>query len=241
MRAENVVFDLYGTLVDIRTDEHGKGCWERTAEIFRENGAEYLPKELEKRYFEVVSELEHETNIDLKEVYPEIDILRAFRILYREKGASADGELAEKTAVGFRRASTKFIRLYPNVVRLLSRLSEDGARVILLSNAQAAFTRPELRRLGLDGLFDKIFLSSDFGIKKPDLRFFGAALKDLNPQRTVMVGNDMTCDIEPAKKLGLSTVYVRSKISPKGDNPSADMIIRSGEIMRVREWVNREN
>lgn len=241
MRAENVVFDLYGTLVDIRTDEHGKGCWEKTAEIFRENGAEYLPKELEKRYFEVVSELEHETNIDLKEVYPEIDILRAFRILYREKGASADGELAEKTAVGFRRASTKFIRLYPNVVRLLSRLSEDGARVILLSNAQAAFTRPELRRLGLDGLFDKIFLSSDFGIKKPDLRFFGAALKDLNPQRTVMVGNDMTCDIEPAKKLGLSTVYVRSKISPKGDNPSADMIIRSGEIMRVREWVNREN
>lgn len=241
MRAENVVFDLYGTLVDIRTDEHGKGCWERTAEIFRENGAEYLPKELEKRYFEVVSELEHETNIDLKEVYPEIDILRAFRILYREKGASADGELAEKTAVGFRRASTKFICLYPNVVWLLSGLSEDGARVILLSNAQAAFTRPELRRLGLDGLFDKIFLSSDFGIKKPDLRFFGAALKDLDPQRTVMVGNDMTCDIEPAKKLGLSTVYVRSKISPKGDNPSADMIIRSGEIMRVREWVNREN
>ena len=241
MRAENVVFDLYGTLVDIRTDEHGKGCWERTAEIFRENGAEYLPKELEKRYFEVVSELEHETNIDLKEVYPEIDILRAFRILYREKGASADGELAEKTAVGFRRASTKFIRLYPNVVWLLSGLSEDGARVILLSNAQAAFTRPELRRLGLDGLFDKIFLSSDFGIKKPDLRFFGAALKDLDPQRTVMVGNDMTCDIEPAKKLGLSTVYVRSKISPKSDNPSADMIIRSGEIMRVREWVNSEN
>ena len=241
MRAENVVFDLYGTLVDIRTDEHGKGCCEKTAEIFRENGAEYLPKELEKRYFEVVSELEHETNIDLKEVYPEIDILRAFRILYREKGASADGELAEKTAVGFRRASTKFIRLYPNVVRLLSGLSEDGARVILLSNAQAAFTRPELRRLGLDGLFDKIFLSSDFGIKKPDLRFFGAALKGLDLQRTVMVGNDMTCDIEPAKKLGLSTVYVRSKISPKGDNPSADMIIRSGEIMRVREWVNREN
>lgn len=241
MRAENVVFDLYGTLVDIRTDEHGKGCWERTAEIFRENGAEYLPKELEKRYFEVVSELEHETNVDLKEVYHEIDILRAFRILYREKGVSADGELAEKTAVGFRRASTKFIRLYPNVVWLLSGLSEDGARVILLSNAQAAFTRPELRRLGLDGLFDKIFLSSDFGIKKPDLRFFGAALKDLDPQRTVMVGNDMTCDIEPAKKLGLSTVYVRSKISPKGDNPSADMIIRSGEIMRVREWVNSEN
>ena len=241
MRAENVVFDLYGTLVDIRTDEHGKGCWERTAEIFRENGAEYLPKELEKRYFEVVSELEHETNIDLKEVYPEIDILRAFRILYREKGASADGELAEKTAVGFRRASTKFIRLYPNVLWLLSGLSEDGARVILLSNAQAAFTRPELRRLGLDGLFDKIFLSSDFGIKKPDLRFFEAALKDLDPQRTVMVGNDMTCDIEPAKKLGLSTVYVRSKISPKSDNPSADMIIRSGEIMRVREWVNSEN
>ena len=241
MRAENVVFDLYGTLVDIRTDEHGKGCWERTAEIFRENGAEYLPKELEKRYFEVVSELEHETDIDLKKVYPEIDILRAFRILYREKGASADGELAEKTAVEFRRASTKFIRLYPNVVWLLSGLSEDGARVILLSNAQAAFTRPELRRLGLDGLFDKIFLSSDFGIKKPDLRFFGAALKDLDPQRTVMVGNDMTCDIEPAKKLGLSTVYVRSKISPKSDNPSADMIIRSGEIMRVREWVNSEN
>ena len=238
MRADNFIFDLYGTLVDIRTDERGKGCWEKTAEIFRENGAEYSPKELEKRYFEAAGELEREANIGMKEAYPEIDILRVFRLLYREKGVSAGGRLAEKTAVGFRRASTKFIRLYPNAARLLSGLSEAGARVILLSNAQAAFTRPELRQLGLDRLFDKIFLSSELGIKKPDLRFFGEALRGLDPRRTVMVGNDMACDIEPAKKLGLATVYVRSVISPKSDIPSADMIIGSGEIMRVREWAD---
>lgn len=241
MRFENIIFDLYGTLVDIRTDEHGKGCWVSTAEIFNENGAEYLPKELEKRYFEAVNELERSAKSrlnDRKDAYPEIDISHVFRHLYREKGVLADGELAEKTAVGFRRASTKFIRLYPNVRQLLLGIREEGMRVYLLSNAQAVFTRRELADLGLDRLFDKIFLSSDFGIKKPDLRFFGAALKDLDPQRTVMVGNDMTCDIEPARKLGLTTVYVSSNISPKWDKPNADMVIKSSEIVRVRGILN---
>lgn len=240
MKFKNVIFDLYGTLVDIRTDEHGEKCWERTAEVFLENGAEYSPKELEKRYFGAVNELEAEAKSRAEYEYPEIDISRVFRLLYREKGVSASDELSEKTAWEFRRASTKFIRLYPNVKRLLSGLREEGARVFLLSNAQAVFTRREIAELGLGGLFDRVCLSSEFGVKKPDQRFFEVLLNGLERSETAMVGNDMACDIEPAKKLGLATVYVRSAISPKGDRPRADLVVKSSEIMRVRDYLTKQ-
>ena len=54
-----------------------------------------------------------------------------------------------------------------------------GRRVILLSNAQSCFTRPELRLLGLAACFDRVFISSEEGFRKPDPRFFLAPLREL--------------------------------------------------------------
>ena len=59
-----------------------------------------------------------------------------------------DPERIREAAWAFRRASTTHLRLYAGVRELLKRLRETDARVILLSNAQALFTRPELALLG---------------------------------------------------------------------------------------------
>ena len=46
MRYRHCIFDLYGTLVDIRTDERSPRLWARMAELYRRNGAACRPEEL---------------------------------------------------------------------------------------------------------------------------------------------------------------------------------------------------
>ena len=52
------IFDLYGTLVDIRTDERSPGLWEDMAELYRRRGAAWEPEALQKSYFRLIEELE---------------------------------------------------------------------------------------------------------------------------------------------------------------------------------------
>ena len=48
---------------------------------------------------------------------------------------------------------------------MLQRIKDAGKKIFLLSNAQVAFTAPEISLLGLTRYFDGILLSSDAGVK----------------------------------------------------------------------------
>lgn len=48
--AEHAVFDLYGTLVDIHTDEEEKNFWKKLAKFLRRHGVHYEHKELKREY-----------------------------------------------------------------------------------------------------------------------------------------------------------------------------------------------
>lgn len=50
------IFDLYGTLVDIHTDENAPQVWEALAAHYSARGAVYRPKELRDAYFRAVAE-----------------------------------------------------------------------------------------------------------------------------------------------------------------------------------------
>lgn len=239
MRYQNCIFDLYGTLVDIRTDETSPRLWEYMARIYRGGGAFYQPEELRAAYFRLVRRLENGTalRLDSHEAHPEIQIEQVFQRLYQEKGIQAGRELAVRTGLSFRTFSTEYLRLYNGAVELLCTLRSWGCGVWLLSNAQAIFTRPELKLLQLDGLFDGVYLSSDYGCKKPDARFFEALLReqDIDPAGAVMVGNDGVCDIEGAQAVDLSTLYIRSNLSPCEPLPDADYVLEKMDLRRVLE------
>lgn len=234
---QHCIFDLYGTLVDIRTDEKSPRLWARMAETYRRRGALYQPGELRDAYFRTVRELEGADPLrqDAHEAHPEIQIEEVFRRLYTDKGADADKEVAVRTGLAFRRHSTEYLRLYPWAAELLRALRAQGRGVWLLSNAQGIFTRQELKQLGLDSLFDGVYLSSDYGFKKPDPRFFQVLLQEraIPPDSAVMVGNDGTCDIAGAQAVGLSTIYIRSNISPEEPLPQASHVLEKMDLRRV--------
>ena len=46
----NYIFDFYGTLADIRTDEEKPYLWEKMSEIYGAMGAVYTPEELRQTF-----------------------------------------------------------------------------------------------------------------------------------------------------------------------------------------------
>ena len=217
---EAFVFDLYGTLADIHTDENQPSLWKRMAGFAASNGAAYAPGELRTAYGRAVRRAEAELasrQLAIPGACPEVELGDVFRALYAAKGVVADAALVTETALLFRRTSVTHLRLYAGAAELLEALRKRG-RVFLLTNAQRLFTRPELDALGLTLIFDRIYISSEAGFKKPDPRFFRLLLdqEGLDPARCLMIGNDPHCDGDGARAAGMDAWIIRSALSPRG-------------------------
>lgn len=235
---ENYIFDLYGTLVDIHTDEDNPAAWAALARFYSYYGAVYTPEELKAAYTRLTNERTADCRglrRDSHEAFPEIEIEDVFLNLFTEKGAEADKTLAIHAGQFFRAMTTEYLRLYDGTLEMLQTLRQKGARIYLLSNAQAIFTAYEMQALGLDKIFDAVYLSSAWGCKKPDSRFFRLLLDEyhLDPARSIMTGNDAACDVAGAKAVGLATLYVHSNISPKEPMPDADFVMSSMDMAKM--------
>ena len=215
MRYTDLIFDLYGTLLDIHTEENDS-VWEKTALYFSFYGARFTGPDLQKAFHDAMRKREAQAGRSY-ECFPDIPFEQIMTQLFRDKGVSQNTEqLGIHAAQLFRILSIEYIRLYPYVPEALASLRKKGYRLWLLSNAQRIFTEYELRHLNLDNQFDKIYLSSDYGCRKPDSRFFQALLKEqnLDPARCLMIGNDRQTDILGAKSAGLDTLYMHTNLTP---------------------------
>ena len=236
MKYENYIFDLYGTLVDIHTDEEKTELWEKLAQFYGYYGAVYTAEELKNAYACLTGQKEDALRQemgsdaamkkdDAHEAHPEIEIEEVFLALFHA------GQF-------FRILSTEYIRLYDGAKELLAALRETGKKVYLLSNAQRIFTAYELKLLGLEPYFDDIFLSSSCKVKKPDTRFFHLLLDKhhILPEESIMIGNDAVSDIKGAKEVGLHTFYIHSNISPDTEKkPDADHVLMQMDLAKVRQ------
>lgn len=214
---QNYIFDLYGTLVDIRTDESKSILWEKMSLFYGYYGADYTPEELCRTYNALVQAEEAAEVRYVHESYPEIPIEKVFCQMYQRKGIEPSKELVCHTGQMFRVLSTHHVKLYAGAEELLTSLRKAGRKVYLLSNAQRIFTEHELFYLKIHDCFDGILISSDYGVKKPDERFFGILLEryQIRPEESLMIGNDLATDIKGAKQVGMDTYYIHSAISPK--------------------------
>lgn len=217
----DLIFDLYGTLVDIHTEEDTI-VWEKTALFMGYYGARYTAAEL-KSAFEAEIYHRKASAGQSYECFPDIPFHEVMADLFRAKGVCTDADtLGIYAAQLFRVASTEYIRLYPKVLEALAALRQKGYRLWLLSNAQEVFTRFELNHLGLTDAFDAIYISSQFGYRKPDVRFFQALLmeQNLDPEHCLMIGNDRETDIAGAKAAGIDTFYMHTDLTPSEQNPA---------------------
>jgi len=215
------VFDLYGTLIEMHTDEESLPFWQKMAELYAVYGADYTAAGLCKEYKRLCKEEERKLIAETGCRIPEIKLEKMFaRLLTEAKHTHKTAhtfeagldEIAYYISNSFRVLSRHRMKLYPAVPELLQHLRDSGKGVYMLSNAQAVFTIPEIGQLDLAKYFDDIFLSSDIGVKKPEPLFFERLLQkhSLDPARTVMVGNDFYADMGIALACGTAGAHINS-------------------------------
>jgi putative hydrolase of the HAD superfamily len=127
-------------------------------------------------------------------------------ILWRLTGG--DPELSVRLRPAF---PGRVFELRAGIKQLLSRLHASGLLLGLAAN-QPASVLEDLDRLGIGGYFSHRQVSEHYGLRKPDVRLFLRACRDLGvePAETVMVGDRIDNDIVPARVLGMGTVLFRT-------------------------------
>ncbi len=244
---QNYIFDLYGTLVDINTDEESSYLWKILSQIYGYYGANYTPNKLRKAYLNMCMKEVEACGVKNKTIFPEIQLEDVFMGLFKKKNVTVSMEEIRTIGLTFRAISTKFLKLYDGVTDLLESLRAANKKIFVLSNAQAMFTVPEMRSLDLLDKFDGIMISSDAGICKPDENFFKLLLEryNLDPAETIMIGNDKIADITGANNAGIDSLYIHSDISPAlsytdGRDIPATYKIMDGDFSKIKELILKE-
>ena len=215
MIVKGIIFDINGTLTDIRTDEWHDDVYRVTSNLLSYQGILLGSKAVKDLYFKIMKEQCAASG----ERYPEFDAVGIFReIIKRHSTDFTRGLPPEKLeqlprllAETYRAASRFKLQLYSGVEDTIRQL-HSKYHLAVLSDGQSAYAIPELNAVGLSGYFDPILISGDFGYRKPDERLFTAALTAMKmaPSEVLFVGNDMYRDVYGAQKLGMKTVFFKS-------------------------------
>ncbi|MBO4871045.1 MAG: YjjG family noncanonical pyrimidine nucleotidase [Muribaculaceae bacterium] len=99
---------------------------------------------------------------------------------------------------------------------LLEALHAHGLEVNVLSNGFAGVQQRKLSSGGIDHLIDRVVLSDDCGITKPQRGIFDYALQvcGVTARQVVMIGDDPDTDIAGAHEAGWRTIYFNAKQRP---------------------------
>lgn len=126
---QNYIFDLYGTLVDIRTNERKPSLWKYMAQYMTLQGAAYTPAELKKSCCALIDTVRREQHEAALIHYPEVtlpeiepDLAAVFRRLYTAKGISPSEDMLSGWALMYRTISLDYVRLYDGAKELLEEL-----------------------------------------------------------------------------------------------------------------------
>ena len=210
MRIKGILFDLYGTLVDIETDESMEKIYREISRFLIYQGLNLRWQNLRELYYGIMQEQRQISS----EQYPEVDVEAVWDALLARQGLASQAErscLKRYLAQLYRGLSLKRLKRFAYVKRVLNTL-RHSYRMAIVSDAQPCFAWAEIRTVKLEGYFDPVIISAEYGFRKPDPRMIRLALEkiQLSPEEVIFVGNDMYHDIYGAQQLGIKTVFFAS-------------------------------
>jgi putative hydrolase of the HAD superfamily len=230
---KGIFFDLYGTLIDILTDENDPWVYSTLSRYLSYHDVKIPPKELKKTYFEDIQSQLKQSN----ETRPEVDVYKIFsNMMHRYGNKTYSKSAIVDTAVLFRSLTMRRFEVFQGVYEVLESLLEKY-ELSLISDAQWVFTEPEMAMLGLTPYFKFRILSSRFGFKKPDVRLFDMAMKKLmiNPEESVYIGDNPQKDLVGAKKAGMTFILFRSEFKPCNDFQPDRHFNDYSELLKILE------
>jgi 2-haloacid dehalogenase len=193
-----LTFDCYGTLVDWES-----GIFSALRPIFASHG-----KSLDDaRLLELYGELEAQEEAGPFRSYREV--LRSVVRGFGQKLGFTPTEAEERSLP----ESLKNWKPWPDTVAALQQL-KARYRLAIISNVDDDLFAPTARQLQVP--FDQVITAQQAQCYKPSPGIFHQALKriDASPQQVLHVGQSIYHDVNPARSLGMSTVWV-NRPSPR--------------------------
>jgi putative hydrolase of the HAD superfamily len=210
-----VAFDVNGTLVRILTEDDSERIFRSIAHFLTYQGIDLHRHQVRDLYFQIMREQQQASS----EEHPEFDAVGIWRGLLQANQTEFTRALPPEKleqlplflAEMYRGISRCRLRLYPHVREVLDVL-RGRYPLAVVTDAQSAYARGELHKVGLLDYFDPIVVSGDHGYRKPDRRLFQLALDGMGvaAEHTLYVGNDMHRDIFGAREAGMKTLMVES-------------------------------
>ncbi len=227
-----VIFDCYGTLVDIKTDEEKDEIFYYLTLYLQYYGASISKEELKAAYH-----LEKERALRTSsERYPEVDLELVFTNILSEEGITHPF-LAESCCKLQRLLSRERFQLFPDTLPVLREMKRDGYFLALVSDAQKVYCWEEGKILGINQFFYRMVLSTYFGFKKPDHRLFALAcdLLDIPPAETVYVGDNFERDVKGPKQIGMRVIVVNRDSKENTQELEPDFYAK--DLWEAWEWI----
>lgn len=214
---DTYIFDLYGTLIDLDSNEKSAKTWKRFIKWLDRRGIlhpDYIT--MRKEFFEMDLEARHKLTTEKGIKHPEIDVLPIYKEQFARYGNPnlSDNEIRE-LSYAFRQSSITSICLYDGVMEYLTALKKIGKKIFILSNAQRSYTWPEVEMFGFDKIMDDVFISSDDFYMKPEEKYFDRLFREHNIDKStaVMIGDSYSSDIQGAINYGISYIHLTGENS----------------------------
>jgi HAD superfamily hydrolase (TIGR01662 family) len=183
-----------------------------------------FPSEFRKRLDDYFKQRENDL---LESTYTQV-----LREVLKEKGYDdVAGEVLRSALDALFAVTQSNWALEEDAIPTLRKLEESGYRLGIISNAGDDQDVQQLvRRFGIRQYFDFVLTSAACSYRKPHPRIFELALANwyLLPTDAVMVGDNLTADIQGAKNVGLYGVWISRRADPqmerqKAASPDASM------------------
>ncbi|MBD3186093.1 TIGR02253 family HAD-type hydrolase [Candidatus Bathyarchaeota archaeon] len=120
-------------------------------------------------------------------------------------------KLVSVAIITYHRVKVQDIRLYPDVFRFLQNLRHmTSCELGLITDGLPIKQYEKVIRLGLDTFFERVVISDEIGIRKPNPELFthSLSLLDIEPGKALYVGDNYANDMIPAKSVGMKTCFV---------------------------------
>jgi 2-haloacid dehalogenase len=192
-----LAFDAYGTLFDV--NGAARECAADIGEAWPKLAETWRAKQLEYTWIHASAGL----SVSFREV-------TARSLEYALAACGIETSSAPKLLQAYRR-----LPAFPDVGGALSRLKSRGAKLAILSNADADMLDELVRTAGLTALFDRLISTAAASTFKPSPRVY-ALVTDaftISPNAITFVSSNRW-DVAGAKAFGFRTVWVNRRRAP---------------------------
>lgn len=229
---KNYFFDLYGTLMAIETNEEAEFVWDKMALYYGYYGAHYEAYELQSKYKKAVAKMLNSNN---QVSHSELDIQDVFYKLFRDKDIKPKKKMSKDAAKVFRILTTNYLEVYEGVIDMLLALKSQKKNVFIFANAQDVYALYELRKCGIRKYFDEFFFSSDFGMCKPEEKFYDTIFSrdDIKKKESIIISADYSKDIVSAKTAGIDTLFINTNDEENYDLSSFKYEVKGRDYAKI--------